>query len=362
MEHVAEISLATPEDDAELRDLYCRHEFSGSLSIVYKREPSFFHALEVMGDRSQVMVLRQDKRIIATGTITFFKAFVRGKPQTIGYLHSLRVDAAYRLNIYLAQGFQKLHQLLETQGITFYIATIIEDNNTIGRMFKRPRSFMPPFLDMGRYNTYVIPLFWKRKRYLPISITSASGCDELAAGIAWIQQWGQTRDLYPVFTLSMFQDLWMKKYGLQDLLLARHNGRIVGTLAAWNQSSFRQTVVHGYNGKWRLLKPCYNALAMVMHGSRLPEAHKEFKYLFASFPTAEDDNPEILRELIAALCKKAINTGYTYVVIGLHASDPLNKALQNIFTIRYTSRVYIVTLQDYCNYDFHLPYLELARL
>ena len=357
-----EISFAAPEDDAELRELYSRSALSGSLEIIYKREPSFFHALGVMGDQSRVMVVRQDDRIIATGTITFFNAFVTGAPLTIGYLHSLRVDAAYRHNVFLAQGFEKVHELAEAQGIPFYLATIIEDNNPLVRMIQKPRSFMPLFQDIGRFNTYVIPLFRKRRRTIKLLVKPAAGSAELAEGIDWIQQWGRTRDLYPVFTHGVFQDQWMKNYGLQELLIARRSGRIAGTLAAWDQSGFRQTTVKAYHGKWRLLKSCYNALALIMGGSRLPQANEEIKYMFAAFPTAVHDDPGILRELIAALCERALSAGYTYVVIGLHERDPLSKALTGFFTIRYTSRVYMVTLEVRERYEVRFPYLELARL
>jgi hypothetical protein len=362
MRRAEEICLAAPEDDAELRDLYSRSALSGSLEIIYKREPSFFHALGVMGDQSRVMVVRQDDRIIATVTITFFKALVRGAPLTIGYLHSLRVDSAYRHNVFLAQGFQKVHELAEARGIPFYLATIIEDNNPLVRMIQKPRSFMPPFRDIGRFNTYVIPLFRKKRRTIQLPMKPAAGSAELAEGIDWIQQWGRTRDLYPIFTQELFQNQWMRDYGLQDLLIARRNGRIAGTLAAWDQSSFRQTIVQSYHGKWRLLKPCYNALALVMGGSRLPQANEEFKYMFAAFPTAAHDDPGILRELIAALCERALSSGYTYVVIGLHEKDPLSKALTGFFTIRYTSRVYMIALENWERYDVRFPYLELARL
>jgi hypothetical protein len=193
-------------------------------------------------------------------------------------------------------------------------------------------------------------------------VKPAAGASELAEGIYWMQQWGRTRGLYPVFTQEVFQNQWMKDYGLQDLLIARRSGRIAGTLAAWDQSGFRQTAVKAYHGKWLLLKSCYNALAPVFGGSRLPQANEEFKYMFAAFPTAADDDTGILRELIAVLCGRALSAGYTYVVIGLHESDPLSKALAGFFTIRYTSRVFMVAMGNREQYTVRMPYLELARL
>jgi hypothetical protein len=357
------ICLAAPEDDAQLRDLYSRSALSGALEIVYKREPSFFHALGVMGDESRVMVVRQDDRIIATGTLTFFKAFVQGTPRTIGYLHSLRVDPAYRYNIFLARGFEKVHELAAARGIPFYIATIIEDNNPLVRLIQKPRAFMPPFQDIGRFTTYVIPLFRKKRRTSSrLAVAPAAGSAELEEGIDWIQQRGRTRDLFPVFTREIFQNQWMKDYGLQELLIARRGGSIAGTLAAWDQGRFRQTAVKAYHGKWRLFKSCYNALAPVLGGSRLPQANEEFKYMFAAFPAAAGDDPGILRELMRALCERALSAGYTYVVIGLHESAPLSKALAGFFTIRYTSRVYMIALEGRKQYDVRFPYLELARL
>jgi hypothetical protein len=264
--------------------------------------------------------------------------------------------------VYLAQGFEKVHELAAAQGIPFYLATIIEDNNPLVRLLQKPRSFMPRFQDIGRFNTYVIPLFRKKRCTTHMVVQPATGSAELAEGIDWIQRWGCTRDLYPVFTQEVFQNQWMKHYGLQDLLIARRSGRIAGTLAAWDQRGFRQTTVKAYHGKWLFLKSCYNALALVMGGSRLPQANKEFNYMFAAFPTAADDDPGILRELIAALYRRALSAGYTYVVIGLHESDPLSKALAGFFTIRYTSRVYMVALEGRERYAVRSPYLELARL
>lgn len=357
-----EISFATPDDDAELRALYAGSDVGGDLAIVYKREPSFFYALGAMGDESRVFVGRLGGRIIGMGCITFFKAYVQGSPHTIGYMHSLRVDPAYQKSIYLARAYQQFYRMGEDQGVPFYISTIIADNYGVVRLFQKQRPFMPRYHDMGRYTTHVIPFLRKRRQTQRLHIQGISSPEELVETINWMQEQGRRRDLFPVFDSTIVRDVWMKQYGLQDILAARAKGRIVGTLAMWDQGSFRQTVVHGYHGKWRLIKPCYNVLARALGGCLLPEENRPFKYLFASFPAAEDNNPVILRELLEALYEHAREAGYSYCVIGLHEQDPLNQALEGFFTFPYVSRLYMVTRQEKPGCELHLPYLELARL
>ncbi|MEI6127328.1 MAG: GNAT family N-acetyltransferase [Pseudomonadota bacterium] len=357
-----EISLAAPGDDDELRALYAGSAAGGALSLVYKREPSFFYALDMMGEKSQVLVGRREGRIIGMGCITFFRAYVQGAPQTIGYLHSLRVVPAFRKSLYLARGYQHLSRLSEDHGVPFYISTVIEDNRAVVRLFQKQRSFMPRYQDRGRYITYVIPFLKKRKRNKRWEIQGVSGSAVLAGAVDWMQQWGSSRELYPVFDTEVVRDSWMKSYGLQDILVAHDRGRIVGTLGMWDQRSFKQTVVGGYHGRWRLIKPLYNMLAGMRGASPLPDENKAFKYLFASFPTAANNDPGILRELLEELYERARAQGYAYCVIGLHEQEPLSRALADFFTLPYASRVYRVSPQEEPCCDVRAPYLELARL
>src|SRR5262249_44181575 len=103
-----------------------------------------------------------------------------------------------------------------------------------------------------------------------------------------------------------------------DILIARRRGHIVGTLAAWDQHAFKQTIVEGYTGCLRFLRPLLG----------LPRPGLPLRYHFAAIPVVEGDDLEVFTALIEAQRARLASGPSRHLLLGLHERDPLLRALR----------------------------------
>ena len=122
------ISLADRSDDDLLRECLKKNEMSGSISVAFETEPSFFDALSVQGIESQVIIGKtENEEIIGFGVRSIKPVYVNGEIVDIGYLSGLRVNPEFRNNSFLVRGYKFLRKLDQDERVPFYLTTIIED-------------------------------------------------------------------------------------------------------------------------------------------------------------------------------------------------------------------------------------------
>jgi hypothetical protein len=150
------------------------------------------------------------------------------------------------------------------------------------------------------------------------------------------------------------------------LLLAFRRGRLVGTLAGWNQQGFRQSVVESYAQLLGWLRPFYNAWATISGHPRLPRVGEPLRCLIAAIPTVLNDDATVYETLLGALLARASGGPADYLLVGLHETDPLLPAARRLAAESYITRVYIVSWEDgpafRARLDGRPSYLELGFL
>jgi hypothetical protein len=93
-----EFALATPNDDAQLRQRMADDWMEGTISVSFRREPNYFHGCNVQGETVQVIKCTEQEtgRIIGLGSRLISKAFINGEIKPLGYLADLRGHPEYR--------------------------------------------------------------------------------------------------------------------------------------------------------------------------------------------------------------------------------------------------------------------------
>ena len=192
--------------------------------------------------------------------------------------------------------------------------------------------------------------------------------DDLPAILTFLAVHGPRRQFFPCYepgdfftARGAFRDL-----PPADLLLAFRGEHLVGTLGAWDQRGFRQNVVHAYRGLIGWTRPLYNAATGLIGLPRLPGAGQPFHHLTAALPVAADDDPAVFRALLDALTRRPASGDADYLLVGLHATDPLLPVAENRAATCYTTRLYLVCWEDgeslRASLDGRVPYLELGSL
>jgi hypothetical protein len=152
----------------------------------------------------------------------------------------------------------------------------------------------------------------------------------------------------------------------EDLLLAFRDTVLVGTLAAWNQQAFRQTVIHSYAGHLHWTRPVYNIWARCRGTPPLPEPAQPLRYRLAALPVVANDDRQVFQTLLDELLTHRAGTEHDYLLVGLHENDPLLPVLHRYQGVRYTTRLFVVCWSDgeamRATLDDRPPYLELGSL
>ncbi|MEW5959267.1 MAG: hypothetical protein AB1801_16170 [Chloroflexota bacterium] len=364
------IELATPADDPAIRRLLATNRVPGQIVTTYEREPDYFLGCGTLGRFCQVIIARHrpSGELAGLACRAVRPLYVNGRVEDVGYLSQLRVDRRFQGRWLVSRGFHYLHQLHADRRTSGYLATIIEGSaQASGVLVERPRRHFPTFRPIGCLWTMALVL--RRPQPLPASPYDIShgAAPDLADIVAFLQQHGAAKHFFPVFSEADFGDSpTTRDFKPEDFILARRRGELVGVLGLWDQSSYKQTIVHRYGGALGRFRPLYNLGLRLMGARPLPAPGERIRYIFASFICTAENNPDIFDRLLRQAYNLAGTRGYAYLMVGLMAGDPLLAVARRYLHIPYHSRLYTVAWANEATWAAQLDerplYLEVAAL
>ncbi|MCL4201605.1 MAG: hypothetical protein KJ000_03870 [Pirellulaceae bacterium] len=348
-----EFDLATPDDDAQLRRILAVTPMDGAMSVSLRREPSYFDAAVVEGPFHQTIVARDRSsgRIAAMGARGVRLRWVGGEPVAVGYLSGLRCLPEYRGSGVIPRGYRFFRQLHGDQRTSVYLTTIADRNTAAIRLLTSGRAGLPQYHDVGRYITVAIPIPSSRRaaRSLPgkVTIRPAEPAD-MAGVLDFWNTVGPRRQFFPVYSTEDFFHSAATFRDLRpgDLLLAFRGQQLVGTLAGWDQTAFRQIVVERYCTALRWSRWAYNAWAAIRRQPRLPRPGRMFRWLTAALVVISEDDPSVFEALLDAALVRAAGHGWDCLLVGMHEADPLLACVRRRQAISYDTRCYVVCWSD----------------
>jgi hypothetical protein len=302
------------------------------------------------------------------GTRAVWNAFINGEPRRLGYLSQLRVDRAFRgRRRLLAAGYEALRGLRGPDEAPFDITSIIADNETARRILSANIPGLPRYRELSGFVTLVLPTVRRSRKRATVRIEP--GLPSWMPEIADCLERNRRRyQAAPFFSAAeLLSPERSRGLGPQDFRLAVRDGRVVGCLALWDQSGFKQVVVRGYApqlGRWR---PWINRLAWVLRAPRLPDPGEPLPHAYISHVAVDGDDPEIFQALLESAHAEARRRRYVYMVIGFAAGHPWLPWLENRFRPRrYESVLYTVDWGEGAAaveaLDGRLPHVEAALL
>jgi hypothetical protein len=323
--------LATPADDGEIRRLLRENPMPGRIAISLEREPDASLAAAVEGDLHHTIVARDTSsgRLIAMGSVSVRDRYIDGQPTRVGYLGQLRLDRSVRPRASIVVGgyrlFRELHASL---GVTLYLTSIASDNVPARRLLERGLPGMPTYRPRDTFVTSLFPpQGWPRPRG-DVKVNEA-GIDRVGDMLACLERNGRRFQFAPVWREA---DLAGRiESGEIQPIVATRGGRVVGCLAEWDQSAYKQAVVRGYAprlARWRRIVNVAGSLLGVPH---LPPIGTPLNLAQLSHIAVDDDDPAVFAALLRYACLPSDRAlGYettTYNVLGLSERHPLSAAI-----------------------------------
>ena len=360
---------ARPADDAALRRLLADSPMEGPIRIAFEREPSYFHAVQVQGRFTQVVLGRDTRHgaLAGVGSRTIKPAFVNGEARPIGYLSDLRLLPAYRGGTLVARGYRLLREMHRDGRTDLYFTVIAAGNRPALTTIAAGRAGLPAYRDLGRFHSPAVNLGGPRPP-IEAGVEIVRGSPALLPGIVdCLNEHGRTKQFAPVYALEDFRPGgWLRDFQVEDFYVALRAGRVVGTLGRWDQRGFKQTRVVGYAGPLRMLRPILNLGAPWLGLPRFPPPGGRLESFYAAFVAVEGNDVAIFRALLRRLYNDAVGTGHAYFLIGLHERDPLVAALADYRCSPYDGRLFAVHFDDgegaFRRLDGRVPHVEIATL
>lgn len=359
------VEEARPEDDPELRRLLRDNPMDGEIRVSLEREPNAFLAAAVEGEPHRTAVARDpsSNSIVGMGSRSVWNAFVNGEPVRLGYLSQLRVDHAFRgRKRLLVGGYSLLGSFRSSDELPFDLTSIIADNEVARRLLGAGLPGLPSYREIEGFSTLVVPTTSRSRKVSGIE----RGTRERLPGIAACLE--RNRRRYQFAPRFSVEDLLSpeRSRGLapEDFFVALSGGEVVGCLALWDQSGFKQVVVRGYAPRLARWRPWLNRLPSLLGTPRLPEPGQILPHAYLSHGAVDEDDPEIFQALVEAAYAEARARGLVYVVIGLAARHPWLPWLKKRFRSReYASTLYTVHWEEGGEaLDGRIPHVEVALL
>lgn len=368
-----EFAVAQQADDAAIRSLLARNPMPGAVTVAFEREPDYFLGHGVMGDQCVTVKAVDAESGELAGVICFASAsrYVGGSVRPIGYIGQLRIDKRYRGYLIPMRAIAFLRDLVRTGWPDLWFTALADENPEAVEIFAtRPRPSFPPLELVTRVHTLGIftHAHPQRPRRVLQNISIHSGdAAELAPIVQFLHDQGANREFRPAYTVEDFaEDNRTPGFSASDFLIAADHNGIVGVCGVWDQSSFKQTVVHGYRGWLGRARPFLNTIAPVIGMKRLPTAGEEIKSAYLSFLAVRNDDPRIFRALLVAAIRSAHAMGKHYLLAGFSERDPLLNVARRFRHLRYRSRMHAYSFNgtvDPAAYDrARIPYVEIAAL
>lgn len=372
------VDLAVPADDAGIRRLVGRQVMPGRVRLSMPREPDFSIGCSVTGDDYKILVARtaDDRAVVGVACRAVRTVFLNGREQRVGYLGQLRVDERFRGRWLVARGFSLLAKIDREDPVPAYLASIVDGNDEAAGVLvsrrRRSSPASPAFHEAARYVTLAFPT-WRARPALagPEEVVSAT-VDQLPELVSFLRKEGSRRQLFSVWTEPALRGLAELGLRIEDIRIARAAGAIVGVMALWDQTAYKQAVVRGYSGWLKLVASISSVGGSWLSRPIVPGVGDELRSAYAALVCVANDEPSIFSRLLREVFNLARSRRFDYLLVGLDARDPLLRIARAYPHVSYPSRLFLATFPNesiasnggllHEQLDGRLAYVDIATL
>lgn len=272
-----EVALASPADDAALRALLRRVVMPGAVRVAFTREPAFAAGDGVAGADDFTVVARHNECVLGLGRLAIRALHRNGEVQRVGYLAELRTaPGTPETPRLIRNGFARLADVAAGASLDACFTNIVTDNARARRVLEHGgRLGLPVYRPLAELVTLVAPVPGGARTVDRVSEGSvaadAEGGDvDREELTAFLQR--HARDAHLTLTWDDARWTALARHGIApgDFCVVRQGGQLVAAAAVWDQRSFRQTVVDGYDGPLRLTRRLVNGVQALRRLPLLP--------------------------------------------------------------------------------------------
>ncbi len=357
---------AKREDDANILKFLNSSPSDGKVQVHLRRVRSFFDSIRVFGDRSDVLLLENEKEseILGVGIYSEKSTFINNDLHSTGYLSELRLSPKVKKRGHLARGYRELKNIMNRGTASISYTTIMGGNDEAESILTSRRAGLPFYKRIADYRTIFLgakKCFFKSQGHDVRMATS----DDVPELVAFYQQYGRQKNFFPSVTEEELLSINGVYQGISysDFFIALDDDKIVGAVALWDQSQFRSWFVAHYDFKVALFRILYNAYAYFTGAPFFPKKQRDVRYKTLSLICAKDNDRSIFESLFNFIWKKTtLLKGLDLVMLGVTSNDSLGELLECPHH-EFKSSVYTVSWDENALLIDDRPiYIELGTL
>jgi hypothetical protein len=351
---MTDFCLATPEDDAVLRQLLRENGMPSWVEMSMEREPSYFAAHHIYGDDWAVLAL-EDGHPFGMYSAAVVPVHVDGKAISVGYLGGLRVQASERQRIrHLRNGYASIRELAPVlPELPWWFSVIAAENTQARRVLEAGLRHMPRYRPLGDLTTYAL----STARAQHHGLWRPALMDDVTAMLAFHAQHASHAQLAPVLSVSL-----VERIGLGCFWLHCEGDKIVAMAALWDQCNFKQVVAHSYHRYLLWGLPLYNRFAHLTRRVVLPLPGQALAQSFIAFFVIQPSVQERL-DFVRNLLSDLLSHCQTPVAaLGLRSGHPLTSVVTSFKPLLYRAKVYAVEFESAAQLDGRPVQPEVALL
>jgi hypothetical protein len=326
-----------------LDQMQMEHAFDGDIELQYLRLPDPWHSLQMeRGDAELYLTTDTERNApMGYGSVIYRNLFLNGEKQKIGYLGNLKVMHAYqRKYIPLHRSYTECFRQRPADASTMYISTILESNEKAIKVLTANRKFMPQYKQIGNYVTTI-----QRGRGKALTNSYYTFEEiELKDIRPWLVFYNAEASRFN-FSPSLEESelAVMLKYGNARIIGLSRNNWPVAFAVLIEPSRYKQTIVRGYKGKYRLIR-LVNMWNKYRKMPKLPRKGKAFPLTYFSYVAIKDADPELFEQFMT-MARKRVRGKHMFVT-GFSDQHPFDQVMKKTRSIRYESRMYSVFPND----------------
>jgi GNAT superfamily N-acetyltransferase len=328
------------------------------------RSPDCFAWPDQVFDGYQYLGIFEGARLVGYIMVGFQPGWTGAAWGRTFYFGDARLLPAYRRQGLMQEAARQLEACIP-QDVSVGFCLIKRGNTPANRLFSAFTSETFVLEPLCTFEAVSIPLLF-RLRPPGVCAVRRATVDDAGEVVRVLSQAHEGRLFAPAVSEDALRSTWASVPGLEPehFYVAEDAGRIVGVLALWDMDRLHRMVILHHSLRGRLVRAAFNLAARFLPlAVALPAPGRALRALTGVYMAVRNDDPQVLRDLLASAMADHAGQGYHLIHLGLTSDDPLQKAFKRIPAFRFRSDIMLAVRpehRDVVRNGPRIPCIDLA--
>lgn len=325
--------LATRDDNQQLIELTAATGMDGEIALRIDRKPDFFKLLSMRGE-SKVLLALDDNNIIGSFSASLQQVYIGGRVAPLYYIADLKVLEGFRNRGIGRQLADELANHLISLGADLVFLTVAKGNEKPISLSKN-RSNIADFENIGNFNIHQFIGKKEKNSNHRYKIEASPASEEL---ITILNAHYRKYELGSVITREKLEGVSIYKISEDD--------KIVAIMCLADIMDAKQNVVTKVTLRMRYMLRFMNSISSIFGMSKMPSLNEPVRMLYIKYLALGNYDDALVNLLISHARNIVYEKSYSFVSIGLHERDPLNKSFGGLFKLTFQSVGMLLSLKN----------------